>query len=42
MALVMAPYVLPHRIILTCKAKYASTTKEQIIAEAIGQVRVPT
>ena len=38
----LAPFVLPHRIVLTSKAKYGSTSKQQIVAEIIEQVRVPT
>lgn len=38
----LAPYVLPHRVMLTSKAKYGSVTKQQIVAEIIHQVSVPT
>lgn len=38
----LAPYVLPHRIMLTSKAKYGSLSKHQVIAEIMEQVRVPT
>ena len=38
----LAPFVLPHRIILTSKAKYGSQTKQHIIGEIIDQVKVPT
>ena len=38
----LARYVLPHRLILTSKAKYDSTTKPQIIADILDRVRVPT
>jgi len=38
----LAHFVLPHRIILTSKANYGSTSKQQIVAEIIEQVRVPT
>jgi MoxR-like ATPase len=38
----LAPYVLPHRIMLTSKAKYGSTSKRQVVEEILEQVRVPT
>ena len=38
----LAQFVLPHRIILTSKAKYGSVTKQEIIEEIIDEVRVPT
>jgi len=38
----MAPYVLSHRVVLTSKAKYGNVSKQQIIAEIIEQVPVPT
>ncbi len=38
----LAPYVLPHRLILTSKAKYGSTTKQQVVTEILEQVKVPT
>jgi len=38
----LAPYVLPHRVMLTSKAKYGGTTKGDIIADIVGQVKVPT
>lgn len=38
----LAPFVLPHRIILTSKAKYTGVTKEHVIADILQQVRVPT
>lgn len=38
----LSRYVLPHRLILTSKAKYGSTTKQQIIDEVVKQVSVPT
>ena len=38
----LAPFVLPHRIILTSKAKYAGTAKQQVIAEILQRVKVPT
>jgi MoxR-like ATPase len=38
----MAPYVLAHRVVLTSKAKYASTTREEIIRDLLDRVPVPT
>ena len=38
----LAPFVLPHRLILTSKAKYGGTTKEEVVADVIRQVKVPT
>ncbi len=38
----LSGYVLPHRIMLTSKAKYGSHTKQQIIKEIVKQVHVPT
>jgi len=38
----LAPHVLPHRLILTSKAKYGGTTKEEVVADVIRQVKVPT
>ena len=38
----LAPYVLPHRVLLTPKAKYGGTAKSEIIADLVGQTRVPT
>jgi MoxR-like ATPase len=38
----LAPHVLPHRVILTSKAKYGSSTAAQVVAETIDRVRVPT
>lgn len=38
----MAPYVLAHRLLLTSKSKYGSTTKNQIIAEILERIPVPT
>lgn len=38
----LAPYVLPHRIVLTSKAKYGSETREQIVADLLQRVEVPT
>ena len=38
----LATCVLAHRLMLTPKAKYGGTTKREIIADIVGQVRVPT
>jgi MoxR-like ATPase len=38
----LAKPVLAHRLILTPKAKYGSTTKSQVVDEIIAQIRVPT
>ena len=38
----MAPHVLAHRVILTSKARYGSSTKQGILRELIQQVKVPT
>ncbi len=38
----LAPYVLPHRVILTSKCKYDGTTKLQIIEEIVSKIKVPT
>ena len=37
----LASYVLPHRIMLTSKAKYATLSKSRIIADTLDEVRVP-
>ncbi len=38
----MAPYVLPHRLMLTTKSRYGSISKESIIEEILNRVKVPT
>ena len=38
----LAPHVLAHRMILTSKAKYGSTTTREVVDELMRQVRVPT
>jgi MoxR-like ATPase len=38
----LAPYVLPHRIVLTSKAKYAGTDAADLVNEVIAEVKVPT
>jgi MoxR-like ATPase len=38
----MAPHVLPHRLILTSKAKYGSVGKQQVLGDILDRVKVPT
>ena len=38
----LAPHVLPHRIILTSKAKYGGVSTKEIVAEILGRVKVPS
>ncbi|MFO7976329.1 MAG: MoxR family ATPase [Candidatus Hydrogenedentota bacterium] len=38
----LAPAVLAHRMVLTSKAKYAGTTKQEVIRELLEDIRVPT
>ena len=38
----LARYVLPHRVMLTSKAKYGSDTKQRVVTEILEQVKVPT
>ena len=38
----LAPYVLPHRLILTSKARYSGIEKADVIAELVSEVKVPT
>jgi len=38
----LAPYVLPHRLILTSKARYSGIEKADVIAEIVSEVKVPT
>lgn len=38
----LAPYVLPHRVVLTSKARYGGLEKRDIIREILEQVKVPT
>ncbi len=38
----LARHVLPHRVMLTSKAKYGGITKSNVIEDIIGQVKVPT
>ena len=38
----LAPHVLPHRMIMTSKAKYGGVSAKKIIAEILGRVKVPS
>jgi MoxR-like ATPase len=38
----LAPYVLPHRMILTAKSRYGSVQRVEIIQEILDRVPVPT
>jgi MoxR-like ATPase len=38
----LATAVLAHRMVLTSKAKYAGTTKQEVIRELLENIRVPT
>ena len=38
----LAPYVLPHRLVLTAKAKYGGLSAKEIIAEILQRVKVPS
>ena len=35
------PYVLPHRILLTAKARHSGVTAEQVIADIVSHIKVP-
>jgi MoxR-like ATPase len=37
----MARFVLPHRLVLTPKARYGSMTKEMVVEEIVAQLPVP-
>lgn len=37
----LAPYVLPHRIIMTPKSRYGGVSTKEIVAEILGRVKVP-
>jgi MoxR-like ATPase len=37
----LVPYVLPHRILLTSKARHSGTTARQIVADIVGRIKVP-
>ena len=38
----LAPLVLPHRLMLTPKARYDGTSARQVVGDILSQVRVPT
>ena len=38
----LAPYVLPHRLLLTSKSRFGGTTKLQVIEEILTKIKVPT
>jgi MoxR-like ATPase len=38
----LAPYVLPHRLVLTAKAKYGGISAREIVAEILHRVKVPS
>jgi len=38
----LAPYVLPHRLVMTPKAKYGGVSARDIVAEILGRVKVPS
>lgn len=38
----LAPYVLPHRIMMTSKAKYGGVSAKEIVGEILGRVKVPS
>ena len=38
----LAPHVLPHRIIMTPKARYGGVSTKEIVAEILGRVKVPS
>jgi MoxR-like ATPase len=37
----LIPYVLPHRILLTSKARHSGTTARQILEDIVGHIKVP-
>lgn len=37
----LIPYVLPHRILLTSKARHSGTTTKQILEDIVGHIKVP-
>ena len=37
----VAPYVLPHRVVLTSKAKYGSSSREEVVQSLLERVDVP-
>ncbi len=38
----LAPYVLPHRLVMTSKAKYGGVSAKDIVAEILKRVKVPS
>jgi len=38
----LAPYVLPHRLVMTSKAKYGGVSAKDIVAEVLKRVKVPS
>lgn len=38
----LAPYVLPHRLVMTPKAKYGGISAGDIVTEILGRVKVPS
>ena len=37
----LVPYVLPHRILLTSKARHSGMTARQIVTDIVGRIKVP-
>lgn len=37
----LVPYVMPHRILLTSKARHSGTTARQIVEDIVGRIKVP-
>lgn len=37
----LVPYVLPHRVILTSKARHSGATARQIVDDIVGRIKVP-
>ncbi len=37
----MAPYVLPHRLLLTSQSHYTGLTKKQVMEEIVSRIKVP-
>ena len=37
----LVPYVFPHRILMTSKARHSGTTARQIVADIVGRIKVP-
>ena len=38
----LAPYVLPHRMMMTSKAKYGGVSAKDVVADILGRVKVPS